>query len=106
VKAAMGYHGSRYIQIDTPCPSLWGFSSEHTLEIARLGIKCGLVPVLEMEQGEITRVLKIRKKIPVTDYLQAQRRFRHLFTIEQEKARLAEIQAIADRNIREYKLED
>ena len=37
VKKAMTYHGPRYIQIDTPCPSVWGFPSDRTLEIGRLG---------------------------------------------------------------------
>ena len=61
VEKAMTYHGPRYIQIDTPCPSGWGFSSELALEIGRLGVNCGLVPLFEMENGNITRVRKIKK---------------------------------------------
>ncbi len=104
VQAAMQHHDVRYVQIDTPCPSLWGFSSERTLEIGRLGINCGLTPVFEMEYGKITSVLKIRKKVPVTDYLQAQGRFRHLFATPQGQAKLTEIQALADQNIEKYGL--
>lgn len=105
VKTAMVHHGARYIQIDTPCPSLWRFSPERTLEIGRLGINCGLTPIFEMECGKITGVHRIKKKVPVTDYLQAQGRFKHLFTTKRGKAKLAEIQAIADRNVEKYGLE-
>lgn len=104
VKKAMGFHGPRYIQINTPCPSVWGFPPDRTLEIGRMGVECGLVPVFEMEDGKITNVRRIRKKIPVTDYLRAQRRFRHLFTDDRGQAERAELQALADRNIERYGL--
>jgi pyruvate ferredoxin oxidoreductase beta subunit len=104
VKKAMKFHGPRYLQIDTPCPSGWGFPPERTLEIGRMGIDCGLVPIFEMEDGKITGVRRITKKIPVTDCLKAQARFRHLFTDDRGQAELTKIQAMADRNIEKYGL--
>ncbi len=104
VKKAMEFHGSRYLQIDTPCPSVWGFPSERTLEVGRMGIDCGLVPIFEMEDSTITGVRRIKKKIPVTDYLKAQARFRHLFTGDRGQAVVTKIQAMADRNIERYGL--
>jgi len=65
VKKAMEYRGPRYIQIDTPCPSVWGFPSDRTLEMGRMGVQCGLVPLFEMQDGKITKVRKIKKRIPV-----------------------------------------
>ena len=103
VEKAMTYHGPRYIQIDTPCPSGWGFSSELALEIGRLGVNCGLVPLFEMENGNITRVRKIRKKLQVTEYLKAQSRFKHLLK-EDGSEYLKELQEIADQNIAKYAL--
>ena len=35
VKRAMEYHGPRYIEIDTPCPAVWGFPPDRTLEVGR-----------------------------------------------------------------------
>ena len=103
VEKAMTYRGSRYIQIDTPCPSGWGFSSELTLEIGRLGVNCGLVPLFEMENGEVTQVRKIKKKLPVAEYLKVQARFKHL--LGQDVGRhVKELQEIADQNIRKYVL--
>lgn len=104
VKKAMGFHGPRYLQIDTPCASVWGFPSDRTLEIGRMGVDCGLVPLFEMKDGKITGVRRIKKKGAVTDYLKAQRRFRHLFTDDRGQAELTRIQAIADRNIERYGL--
>ena len=104
VKRAMKFHGPRYLQIDTPCPSVWGFPSERTLEIGRLGSDCGLVPIFEMEDGKITGRRKIKKKIPVTDYLKAQARYRHLFRDDRGQAEIARLQGMADRNIEKYGL--
>jgi len=104
VKKAMEFHGARYIQIDTPCPSGWGFPSERTLEVGRMGIDCGLIPIFEMEDGKTTRVRRIKKKIPVKDYLKSQARYKHLFTGDRGQAELGKIQAMADRNIEKYGL--
>jgi len=104
VKKAMTYHGSRYIQIDSTCPSVWGFSSDQTLEVARLGVRCGLIPIFEMEDGRITKVRKIKDKTPVDDYLKAQKRFSHLFSTDQGFEEVGKIQAMADTNIEKYGL--
>ncbi|MGQ9677061.1 MAG: thiamine pyrophosphate-dependent enzyme [Chloroflexota bacterium] len=104
VKKAMEYRGARYIQVDTPCPSVWGFSSELTMEVGRLGVACGLVPLYEIIEGKLAGVRKIGKKAPVTDYLRMQGRFKHLFTDGDAQGALADIQALADQNIQEYGL--
>ena len=104
VKKAMGYHGPRYIQIDTTCPSVWGFASDQTLEVARLGVASGLVPLFEMEAGKITKVRKIKTKIPVEEYLKSQKRFRHMFSGHGSEEEIKTIQAVADENIEKYAL--
>jgi pyruvate ferredoxin oxidoreductase beta subunit len=104
VKKAMTYHGPRYIQIDTPCASVWNFPSHLTLEIGRLGVNCALVPLFEREKGVITAVRRIKKKIPVAEYLKQQKRYGHLFASEQGNAEIEKLQAIADKNIEKYGL--
>ena len=104
VKKAMGYRGPRYIQIDTPCTSGWGFPADRTLEVARLGVNSGLVPLLEMEDGEITSVRKLSKKVPVTAYFEAQGRFKHLCRSEGCEVEIMQLQDVADRNIEKYGL--
>jgi pyruvate ferredoxin oxidoreductase beta subunit len=76
------------------------------VRLARLAQQSGLFPVFAAEQGEITAVAKIRKRVPVEEYLQPQKRFAHLFAPQRRDDVIARLQAQADRNIREYRLVD
>jgi pyruvate ferredoxin oxidoreductase beta subunit len=104
VSKAMGIHGARYIHIHVPCPLGWGSASHDTIRLARLAVECGLFPVFEAEHGAVTNSRKIRRPVPVDEYLKPQRRFAHLFKDAAGAKRLAHLQAIADHNIVEYKL--
>ena len=104
VTRAMGLHGARYIHILVPCPLGWGSAAHDTIRIARLAKETGLFPVYEAEIGEVTGVLKIRKQLPVEEYLRPQGRFAHLFGARPAVETIARIQAIADRNIRKFGL--
>ncbi len=104
VTKAMGIHGARYIHILVPCPLGWGTASHETIRMARLAKETGVFPVFEAEFGEITSSLKIRRPLPVEDYLQPQKRFAHLFGKTPAVATIARLQALADRNIHRYGL--
>ncbi|MBI1943543.1 MAG: pyruvate ferredoxin oxidoreductase [Betaproteobacteria bacterium] len=103
---AMQFRGARYIHIFVPCPLGWGHDSADTIRIARLAKETGLFPVFEAVYGEITAVSKIRRQLPVEEYLRPQKRFAHLFGKPPRVAVIARIQGIADRNIRRYGLTD
>jgi pyruvate ferredoxin oxidoreductase beta subunit len=105
VAKAMGLHGARYIHVLVPCPLGWGTVSHDTIRIARLAVETGLFPVFEGERGEVTGALKIRRQRPVEEYLKPQKRFAHLFK-EGGHAAIERLQAIADRNIKRYRLID
>ena len=47
---------------------------------------------------------KIRRRVPVEDYLKPQKRFAHLFGSKADGQSLKQIQAIADENIAAYGL--
>jgi pyruvate ferredoxin oxidoreductase beta subunit len=49
-------------------------------------------------------VAKIRKRLPVEEYLRPQGRFAHLFSPTPRPDLIARIQGIADRNIRKFGL--
>jgi pyruvate ferredoxin oxidoreductase beta subunit len=106
VKRAMELCGPRYIQIDQPCTSVWGFETRLTMEIGRRGGNSGLIPLFEMENGRLTKVHRIKAKdrVPVVDYLKPQRRFRHLFDSPQGAAEIERLQALAGENIARYRL--
>ena len=104
VSRAMEIRGARYIHVLVPCPLGWGAASHDTIRLARLAKETGLFPVFEAEHGELTSVSKIRKRLPVEDYLKPQKRFAHLFGTNPLYDTIARIQEIADRNIRKFGL--
>jgi pyruvate ferredoxin oxidoreductase beta subunit len=104
VAYAMGMRGARYIHIFVPCPLGWGSAPQDTIRIARLAVESGLFPLFEAHDGEVTARTPIRRRVPVTDYLRLQKRYAHLFGSAPDEARIARIQAMADRNIADYRL--
>jgi pyruvate ferredoxin oxidoreductase beta subunit len=106
VEKAMSLRGARYLHVLVPCPLGWGSASHDTIKLARLARETGIFPVFEAEHGEVTQVTRIRRQLPVEEYLKPQKRFAHLFGAKPQAGMLARIQADADRNIRRFKLLD
>ncbi|MFT3956028.1 MAG: thiamine pyrophosphate-dependent enzyme [Piscinibacter sp.] len=106
VERAMSLRGARYLHVLVPCPLGWGSASHDTIRLARLAQQSGLFPVYEAEHGELRSVAKIRRRVPVEDYLLPQKRFAHLFAPQRRDDVILQLQAQADRNIREYRLID
>ena len=104
VKKAMTFRGARYIHILVPCPLGWGAPSHATIQLSRLAKETGVFPVFEAVHGEITDSAKIRRPLPVEDYLRPQKRFAHLFGKNPAIETIARLQALADKNIRKYDL--
>jgi pyruvate ferredoxin oxidoreductase beta subunit len=106
VEKAMSIRGARYLHILVPCPLGWGSASHDTIKLARLACETGIFPVFEAEHGEVTNVSKIRRVVPVDEYLKSQKRFAHIFAGKGRPEMLQAIQADADRNIRRFNLLD
>jgi pyruvate ferredoxin oxidoreductase beta subunit len=106
VEKAMTIHGARYLHVFVPCPLGWGSASCDTIKIARLARETGIFPVFEAENGAVTDVTKIRRRVPVDAYLRLQKRFAHLFGDPGQPEVVARIQAAADRNIERFGLLD
>jgi pyruvate ferredoxin oxidoreductase beta subunit len=104
VEHAMSLHGPRYIHILVTCPLGWGAASHDSIRIARLAVETGVFPVFEGSRGDVTSVTKIRRRVPVEEYLKLQRRYAHLFSPTRRDDVIARIQARADRNIARFGL--
>jgi pyruvate ferredoxin oxidoreductase beta subunit len=104
VERAMSFHGARYVHILVTCPLGWGCASGESIQIARLATQSGLFPVFEAEDGEITSVTRIRKRVPVEDYLRPQKRYAHLFKPVLRTDVIERLQARADRNVKRFGL--
>jgi pyruvate ferredoxin oxidoreductase beta subunit len=104
VRRAMEFRGARYIHVLVPCPLGWGHGSAETIKMARLAMETALFPVFEAEHGEVKHVSKVRRQLPVEDYLKPQARFAHLFKPPGHADLVARIQALADRNVQRFGL--
>ncbi len=105
VRYAMGIDGPTFLVVHSPCPLGWKHDSRLTIEVARKAVECGLFPIVEMERGALTNVMPIRNVRPVSDYLEMQGRFRHLFADDpRAREERDHLQALADYNIQVYGL--
>jgi pyruvate ferredoxin oxidoreductase beta subunit len=104
VRRAMEIRGARYIHILVTCPLGWGTASADSIRIARLAAESGIFPVWEGGGGDVTGVTKIRRKVPIEDYLKPQRRYAHLFSPVRRDDVIARLQERADRNIKRFGL--
>jgi pyruvate ferredoxin oxidoreductase beta subunit len=92
--------GTRYIEIQSPCPPGWKFPSSYTIKVSRLAVQTGMWLLYEHEEGRTTytagtrRIIMGQSKLkPVEEYLELQGRFRHLFQPERDEETIKEIQA-------------
>ncbi len=104
VERAMELRGARYLHVLVTCPLGWGTRASDSVRIARLAVECGLFPVFEAEDGDVTSVSHIRRRIPVDEYLRPQRRYAHLVAPEERRDVIDRIQARADRLIDRFSL--
>lgn len=105
VRRAVAIEGPTFLQVLSPCPLGWRHDSDATVEVARLAVETGFFPLVEIERGQVTGVMPIRRQRPVVDYLKLQGRFRHLLGDDaQAVEERAHLQALADRTIEAYGL--
>ncbi|RLG34019.1 pyruvate ferredoxin oxidoreductase, partial [Methanosarcinales archaeon] len=83
----------------------WRHPSSKTIEISRLAVLTGLIPLYEVVDGEVVNVKRLAKRLPVEDYLKTQGRFSHLFKTDEGAELIRQIQAMADRNAEQYGLD-
>jgi len=82
--------GARFIHVFASCATGWGAPSDMSVKIARLAVQTNIFPLYEIENG--TRyTLNYKGDRRVEDYLQTQRRFKHL-----DKQNVSRIQSMVD----------
>jgi pyruvate/2-oxoacid:ferredoxin oxidoreductase beta subunit len=83
VVKARGIRGLRYVHMNVPCPSGWGFDAKDTVALGKLAVDCGLVVLYEVEDG-VFRLTgrsaglakRAKARPPVAEYIATQARFR------------------------------
>jgi len=104
VEKALTINGPRFLQILSPCPLSWGYEANLSIDISRLAVETGFFPLVEMEYGALTGVMRLVAQRPVEDYLRAQGRFEHLFATGNGQVEVHHLQALVDSQVRRYGL--
>ncbi|MBY8992537.1 MAG: pyruvate synthase subunit beta, partial [Candidatus Lokiarchaeota archaeon] len=80
-KRAKDIRGPKYFHILSPCPPGWGYDTKDTMLIGRLANETGFWPLYEVIEGKFMisnpskKYLDSSKRKPISDYLEAQKRF-------------------------------
>ena len=80
-KRAKNIKGPKYCHILSPCPPGWGYDPKYTMLIGRLANETGFWPLYEVIEGKFMisnpskKYLDPSKRKPISDYLEAQKRF-------------------------------
>lgn len=85
VKKAAETKGPAYIHLNQPCTTGWGYDPSKTIELGRLAVETGSMALYEIINGEFKITYRPQVKKPIKDYLNAQKRFKHLSDEEKEK---------------------
>ncbi len=102
VRKGLEVEGPAFLHVFAPCPRGWRSDPAKSIEYSKLAVESCVFPVYEVVNGQYQLsvpskliALAPQKKKPVTDYLQGQGRYRHLYT-PQGKKLLEEIQSWTD----------
>ena len=85
VERARDLVGPRFLHILAPCPPGWKFDSAQTIALGRLATDTGMFPLYEVVEDRLRLTRKTGELKPVTEYLAAQGRFKHLSAEEIER---------------------
>jgi pyruvate ferredoxin oxidoreductase beta subunit len=81
-RKAFETEGPAFIVVLSPCTTLWGFPPSDTIDVSRKATETCFWPLYEIEDGVYKINYSPSKKRPITEFLELQRRFKHLFKPE------------------------
>ena len=85
VKKAAEMPGAAYVHILSVCPTGWRIQPQDAIKYGRLAVDSCVFPLYEVVNGEYRTTYTPYKKLPVTEYLKGQGRFRHLSDKEMQQ---------------------
>lgn len=86
--------GPAFLNILAPCPRGWRYDTPKLMEMAQLAVDTCFWPLYEIENGVYKLSYMPKNKRPISDWLEAQGRFRH---IVKDPAKVAELQEEVDK---------
>jgi pyruvate ferredoxin oxidoreductase beta subunit len=79
VRRSMQIRGPKLFTAFATCPPGWGYDPSQGYHVAKLALDTGVWPLKEAVHGKVRHTYIPDRRRPVEEYLQTQRRFRHLF---------------------------
>lgn len=79
---AFAIKGPSFLNVLSPCNLNWKFPTSQVMKISHLAVDTCFWPLYEVENGEYKLNYQPSKKLPITEFLKTQGRFRHLFKPE------------------------
>ena len=87
--------GPAFLNVMAPCPRGWGYPTEDLMKINKLAVETCYWPLYEIVDGVYHITYKPAKKLPIEEFLKPQKRFKHMFTPENQWM-IKEFQRIVD----------
>jgi pyruvate/2-oxoacid:ferredoxin oxidoreductase beta subunit len=78
VARAAEVSGFRFLHVFGPCPPGWRYPTAESTEIARLAVESRYFPLWECDHGTWKITFQPKHPVPVSEFLEAQGRFKHL----------------------------
>jgi pyruvate ferredoxin oxidoreductase beta subunit len=97
VVRASCHHGPKLFLSLAVCPTGWGYNPALGDELAKLAVETGIWPLKEAIHGNVRHTYVPNRFHPIEEYMEPQRRFRHLFEPERDVETLALIQERVNR---------
>jgi pyruvate ferredoxin oxidoreductase beta subunit len=79
VKKALETPGASFLNIVAPCHRGWRSLPEETILLAKLAVTTCFWPLYEIENGKVKINYRPKEKVPLSEWLKKQGRFKHLF---------------------------
>jgi len=84
VRKAHEIKGPKFINVIAPCNRGWRSKTNDAVMLSRLAVNTCYWPLYEIENGVTKITVTPKEKLPITDFLKPQGRFKHLFSPENE----------------------
>lgn len=97
LKKGIEHEGPAFLNVLSPCIPGWKIGADMAVEVARAGVECCYWPLYEVIDGDYKLTYEPKRKLPVSEWISMQGRFRHLRKPEQS-AVVEEMQRQIDRN--------
>ena len=82
---ALYTEGPCFLNVLAPCPRGWQYNTPDLMKINKMAVETCYWPLYEVENGKYKISYKPKNKLPVTEFLKLQGRFKHLFKPENEE---------------------